>query len=175
MKPKPTQPLKICTVFDEEASGRSAEILLHHVASDHVCETQSFNFEELDPPESGVAAARSAAAADLLIIAVRDDRMLPAHIELWLSLCLGLRDEDAEGALVVLVAKATENPRAESSLLDYLETVAAIDGLAFFPRQTHGSDRAGNRWLLSASRRSRSNGRDLSWHRPAPRFSLDRI
>jgi len=90
-----------------------------------------------------------------------------------LSLCLGLRDEDAEGALVVLVAKATENARAESSLLDYLETVAAIDGLAFFPRQTHGSDRAGNRWLLSAS--PRSNGCDLSWHRPAPRFNLDRI
>ena len=178
MTDKPMQPLKICTVFDEEASGRSAEILLKHVALDHECETRCFNFEELDPPESCVAAAHSAAAADLLIIAVRDDRMLPAYVESWLSLCLGLRDEEAEGALVVLVAKAEENARADSSLLDYLETVAAIGGLAFFPRRpstrrTRSSARPRNCLLPSASRRS--NGCDMTWHQAAPRFNLDRI
>lgn len=172
------QPLQVCTVFDEEASGRSAEILLQHVASDLQCDVQSFNFEELDPPESCLVAARSAAAADLLIIAVRDDRMLPAHVESWLRLCLGLRDEDAEGALVVLVAKASESARADSALLDYLETVAAIGGLAFFPRypgtrRTHSSERARNSRLPSASRRR--NGCDLACNRAAPRFNLDGI
>jgi len=130
-----TAPLKICIAFDEEASARSAEILIKHVASDLDCDTQSFRFDELDPPGPCVAAARSACAVDVLVIAVRDDRMLPPHVQSWLSLCLGLRDEDAPGALVVLVPKAAEEPDPASSLWDYLETVAAIGGLSFFPER----------------------------------------
>lgn len=72
MTSKSIQPLKICMVFEEQASGHSAEILLKHVTSEHECETESFKFEELNLPPSCVAAARSAATADLLIIAVQD-------------------------------------------------------------------------------------------------------
>jgi hypothetical protein len=131
----PELPLKICIAFDEETSARSAEVLIKHVASDFECETQLFQFAELDPPRTCVAAARSASAADLLIIAVRDDRMLPSHVQSWLGLCLGLRDEDAEGALVVLVPKANETPNPNSSFWDYLETITAISGLSLFPQR----------------------------------------
>src|SRR5947209_2306829 len=34
------RPLRICVVFDEDASARSAEILISHVASDCRCDTQ---------------------------------------------------------------------------------------------------------------------------------------
>jgi hypothetical protein len=130
-----TSPLKICIAFDEAASARSAELLIKHVASDFKCVTQSFQFDELDPPTPCVAAARFASDVDILVIAVRDGRMLPPHVQSWLSLCLGLRDEDSEGALILLVPKATEEPDPDSSLWDYLETVAAIGGLSLFPQR----------------------------------------
>jgi len=59
---------------------------------------------------------------DILLLAVREDRMLPDHVQSWLGLCLGLRNDSKEGALVVLVAKAAETAERDSSLLEYLET-----------------------------------------------------
>jgi len=129
------RPLRICVVFDEDTSSRSAEILIKHVASGYQCDKQSFRFDELDEPIPGVAAARRTADTDILVLAVRDDRMLPAHIQFWLGLCLGLRDEDHEGALVALSAQAGETADLHSSLVEYLETVAIIGGMAFFPWQ----------------------------------------
>jgi len=130
------RPLRICVVFDEAASARSAEVLIRHIAADYQCDKQSFRFDELDAPAPGVAAARSAADTDILVLAARGDRMLPVHIRLWLGLCLGLRDEDQEGALVALITKTSGTDDMHSSLAEYLETVAIIGGLAFF-RQQH--------------------------------------
>src|SRR5258705_8717127 len=87
-----TQPLRICIVFDDDASARSARMLIKHVASDYECDTQLFCFAELDPPAPGTAAARSACDTDILVLAIRDDRMLPGHMESWLRLCLGFQD-----------------------------------------------------------------------------------
>ena len=129
------RPLRICVVFDEDASARSADVLIRHVVSDYQYDTQTFRFDELDAPAPGVAAARSAADTDILVLAVRGDQTLPAHIRLWLGLCLGLRDENQDGALVALITQAAENTNLHSSLVEYLETVAIIGGLAFFPRQ----------------------------------------
>jgi hypothetical protein len=129
------RPLKICVVFDDDESAESAEVLIRHVTSDYECDRQSFSFDELGPPAPGVAAARSACNSDIIMVAVRDDRMLPSHVKSWLSLCIGLRDEDHEGALIVLVAEAARNSISELSLLEYLESVAVIGRMAFFPRQ----------------------------------------
>jgi len=129
------QPLKICIVFDEAGSAQSAEVLIKHVVSDFECDTQLFCFDELDPQGPRVAAAQSASDTDILVLAVCDDRMLPAYVQSWFGLCLGLRDEDQEGALVVLITKAEGIVDPNSSLIEYLEIVAAIGGLAFFPRQ----------------------------------------
>jgi hypothetical protein len=89
----------------------------------------------LDRPAPVVAAARSASDSDILVLAVRDDQMLPSHVKSWLGLCVGLRDEDQEGALVVLIAEAAQTSNADSSLLDYLETAADIGRLEFFSMQ----------------------------------------
>jgi hypothetical protein len=129
------QPLKICVVFDDDVSACGAQVLIRHVVSDYPCDTQSFRFNELDPPATGVPAARNASDTDILVVAVRDDRMLPAHVQSWLGLYMGLRDQDQEGALVVLVVKSEETPDPNSSLFEYLETIAAIGGFAFFPRR----------------------------------------
>jgi hypothetical protein len=133
--PDSERPLRICVVFDEEASAQSAEVFIRHVASDYLCDMQSFRFDDLDSPAPGVAAARSAADTDILVLAARADRVLPAHIRLWLGLCLGLRDEDQDGALVALITKASGTGDLHSSLVEYLETVAIIGGLAFFPQE----------------------------------------
>jgi len=126
------RPLRICVVFDEEASFRSAEILIRHLASDQHCETQTFGFDELEAPVHGIAAARNAAGTEILVVAIRGNR-IPAHMQFWLGLCLSLRDDDQEGALVALISYATETRVRHGSLIEYLETVAAIGGLAFLP------------------------------------------
>jgi len=131
------RPLRICVVFDEDARSRSADVLIRHVASDYQCDTQTFRFDDLEAPKPGVAAARSAADTDILVLAARGDRMLPSHIRLWLGLCLVMRDENQEGALVALITQVAETADLHSSIVDYLETVAIIGGLAFFPKQ-HG-------------------------------------
>jgi hypothetical protein len=129
------RPLRICVVFDEDESAFDAEILIRRAASDYECDRQWFRFAELDRPAPVMPAARSASHADILVLTVRDDQMLPSHVKTWLGLCIGLRDEDQEGALVVLIAAAARSSGPESPLLEYLETLAVIGRMAFFPRR----------------------------------------
>jgi hypothetical protein len=129
------RPIRISVVFDDDASAQSAEALIRHVTSGYECDKQSFSFDELDPPGPGVAAARSACNSDMIVFAVRDDQTLPAHIKSWLGLCIGLRDEELEGALVVLIAQVAQTGNAGSSLLEYMATVAVVGRMAFFTWQ----------------------------------------
>jgi hypothetical protein len=110
-------------------------------------------------PGPAVAAARSASDTDILVLAVRDDRMLPPHVQSWLGLCLGLRDQDQEGALVVLIAKAVDTADSNSLLLAYLERIATMGRLAFFPRHRSG--------IHSASKHA---GIATGWSRHRARF-----
>src|SRR5882724_4405324 len=127
------RPLKIHIVFDDDVSARSAEVLIKHMTSDYECDTRSVAFEDLHSPGRGLAAARSAFDTDILVVAVRDDHTLPAYVQSWLDLYLRLRDRDQEGSLVVLIAKAAETADPNSSLSEYLKTVAAFRELAYFP------------------------------------------
>ena len=126
-------PLKIRVVFDDDVGARSAEVLIEHVTADVECDMRSFDFDDLDLPGPGLAAARSASDTDILVVSVSHDGALPRHVKAWLDLYLGLRDRDREGALVVLIANAAETATSDSSLMEYLETVAAIGGLSFIP------------------------------------------
>ena len=127
------RPLKIRVVFDDDHSARSAEVVIEHVTADLECDNWSFAFDDLDLPGPAMAAARSASDADILIVAVRDEHALPAHMQSWLGLYLSLRDKGQEGVLVLLIAKTAETANPDSSLVEYLETVAAIGGLSFIP------------------------------------------
>ncbi|MGC9943515.1 MAG: hypothetical protein ABSE48_16935 [Verrucomicrobiota bacterium] len=126
--------LKICIVFDEELSARNAEVLIRHVTSDFGCNTRLLKFDELRSPKVRVTTARSAYDMDILVLAVHDDQMLPAHIQKWLSICMGFRGEHQQGALVALIDKLNESSGPVSELLVYLEAVAKFARLAFFPR-----------------------------------------
>jgi len=127
------RPLKIRVVFDDDSSARSAEVLIKHAVADLECDTRSFDFDDLDSPGPGIEAARSASDTDLLVVSVSNDGALPPHVKAWLDLYLGLRDRDREGALVVLIATPAETANPDSSVEEYLETVAAIGGLTFIP------------------------------------------
>jgi hypothetical protein len=154
------RPLRICVVFDEDASALNAEVLITHVASDYECAMQLLSFDELGGPKPGLAAARKAADSDILVLAARGDRMLPAHIRMWLGLCLGMREEGQEGVLVALITKVAGTAGIHSSMLDYLETIAIIGGLAFFP-QGQGSSmtsHAGHEKSLAYGRRAEAGG-----------------
>ena len=125
--------LKIRVVFDDDHSARSAEVVIQHVTADLECDIWSFAFDDLDLPGPAMAAARGASDTDILVVAVRDDHALPAHMQSWLGLSLSLRDKDQEGVLVLLIAKTAETANPDPSLVEYLETVAAIGGLSFIP------------------------------------------
>jgi len=125
------RPLRICVVFDEVASAWDAEVLIGRVSSDFMCDKQTFHFDELNAPKGGMTAARKAADTDILILAARGDRMLPSHIRIWLGLCLGLRDERQEGVLVALITSDQSNACLQSSIVEYLETIAIIGGVSF--------------------------------------------
>jgi hypothetical protein len=129
------RPLRICVVFDEDESAFDAEVLIRRAASDYECHRQWFRFDELDRPAPVMPAARSASNADILVLTVRDDQMLPSRVKTWLGLWIGLRDDDQEGALVVLIATAARSSHPGSSLLEYLETLAIIGRMAFIPQR----------------------------------------
>jgi hypothetical protein len=129
------RPLKICVVFDQTASADSAEVLITHVTSDIPFEKQTFRFDELTPPNRNKASARKVADTDILVLAARGDQMLPTHIRFWLGLCLTLRDEDREGALVALITKVDGCEGLHSSILEYLEAIAIIGRVAYFQRE----------------------------------------
>ena len=131
------RPLRVCVVFDEQESAHSAEVLITHVTPDVLCEKQTFRFDELNAPKRGVAAAQKVADTHILVLAARGDRTLPSHIQLWLGLCLGLRNEGNEGALVALITNVNGCEAMRSSILEYLETSAIIGGVTFFsPEQS---------------------------------------
>jgi hypothetical protein len=129
------RPIRISVIFDDDASAQSAEVLIRRLVSDYECDTQSFRFDDLDRPTPVMAAARSASNADILVLTVRDDQVLPSHVKSWLGLCIGLRDEDQEGALVLLITGAAQTSIPGSSLLEYLETLAVIGRMEFFSRR----------------------------------------
>lgn len=132
--PAADKPLKICVVFDEDASGAEAEILISHVASDYECDVRWVQFDELAEPAYRTNLAHSASEADMLVVSLRDDNMLPSPVKSWLGLCLDMRADGQEGALIALVAHPLENPPPHSALLEYLEVLAMIGGLEYFER-----------------------------------------
>jgi hypothetical protein len=129
------RPLRICVVFDEPASACIAEALITHVTPDLLCDRQTFLFDELSATNRNKAAARKVADMDILVLAARGDQLLPPHIRFWLGLCFTLRNENHEGALVALITKVDGYEGLHSSIMEYLETIAIIGGLAFFPRK----------------------------------------
>jgi hypothetical protein len=155
------RPLKIHVVFDDDNSAHSAVVLIKHVTADLECDTRSFDFDDLDSPGPGLAAARSASDTDILVVSVSDDGVLPRHVKAWLDLYLGLRDRDREGALVVLIATPAETANPDSSVEEYLETVAAIGGLTFIPSRrcvAHNST-SGDRYELRRGQKLAGNSR----------------
>lgn len=153
--PTEERPLKICVVFDETASARSTEILITRVTSDLPCEKQTFCFDELIAPHRNKATARMVADADILFLAARGDQTLPSHIRFWLGLCFSLRDEDREGALVALITKVEGCERLHSSILEYLEAIAIIGRVTFFPRSPSHA-------ITSKNRQKKLPGRNWS-------------
>jgi hypothetical protein len=152
------RPLRICVVSDDEASAENAEVLIRHVTSDYQRDTQSFLFDELDPPGPSITAARSVCNTDILVIAVSEERMLPAHVKLWLDLCLALRDEDQEGALVLVISNAVETAYADSPLMECLNAVAALGRLTVFPQPRSPARSPGQDHALSMRRAQAHSG-----------------
>jgi len=126
--------MKISMIFDDHVSARAAGVLIKRAVSDFEYDLQSFGFDDLQPSGSGAMAAQDVSDTDILVVAVRDDRAFPDHMQFWLGMCFGLRDRDQEGLLVFLSARGAD-AGPDSSLMDYLRTVAVIGRMAFISQQ----------------------------------------
>jgi hypothetical protein len=98
---------------------------------------QWFDFQKLAVPGRAMAAARSASDTDILILAVGADQMLPPQIRSWLLLYVSIRAQEQEAALVALISEA-ETAESTSLLLPYLERIATMGRMAFFPQRRSG-------------------------------------
>ena len=130
------RPLKVFVVFDEDDCASNAEVLIHRVASDELCDTALCHLEQLSALPQGNAVGCSASEADLFIIALRGGSTLAQPVRTWLSRMFALRDTDQEGALVVLLSGADAQRGANTELLAYLETLAVLSRMAFFAGST---------------------------------------
>ncbi len=118
-------------------------MVVRQVGSGLECDKQWFRFDELGLRARGTAAARRASNTDILVLAVGNDGMLPDHVQFWLGLSVGLRDQHLAGALVAVIGMGTETTKTRPLFLEYLEAVAATGGLEFFPLRGGVSHRVG--------------------------------
>lgn len=126
------RPLRVFVAFDEDECARNAEVLIHHVAPDELCDIELCRFEQLAALPQGNAVAGSASEADLFIIALRSGGTLAQPVRTWLNRSLTLRDDGEEGVLVVLLSGANAQLGANTELLAYLETLAVLSRVEFF-------------------------------------------
>ncbi len=80
-------------------------------------------------------AAVEAAAADIIMISVREGRELPEMIKRWVKRWLELRG-DRPGALVAVLDSDLDEPDAARGILSQLKESAALGHLDFFATRT---------------------------------------
>lgn len=135
-------PVKVCVIHDAHpgiVGGKS-----QRTAAGHDCEIHAYDFAELALNQRRLETARWAANADILMVAAIMDRSLPSHIEFWMGVSFGLRD-NRQGVLVLLTGPAKPMGGADSPVHDYLKIMAAVGGLEFILAQSDAETRMVNR------------------------------
>jgi hypothetical protein len=125
-------PLQIYVVYDDDESANKAEVLINRVAGHPGCEMRLSSFGRLTFYTHFIEAARAAANADLLVMAVRSHCSLPSRVKSWIGLWFALRARSRDGALVALFTDPNSAPHRDCGLLAYLKAIATMAGLAFF-------------------------------------------
>jgi hypothetical protein len=129
--------LSVATVYQDPLTRHWAAELWGRVGQlicdEGVC-CQSWKISDLTDPCVFVDSVRVAAAADVLIISVRDAGELPISLYGWFDALTPRRGRRA-GALVALIGVPPEPDAQSGHAHAYLETIARKVGLDFLPHE----------------------------------------
>lgn len=95
--------------------------------------TATWHISALVRPEVLTEAVRSAAQADVVLVAVSGAEALPLELHVWFDAWLARRAHTA-GSLVALVGEPARPSHQTARALDYFRTIAHRGGLDFFPQ-----------------------------------------
>ena len=96
--------------------------------------SKSWKLSEMSSSAMLPAAVEAAAAADVLVISVRDGGNLPLLLQVWIDGWVPRRVEPV-GTLVALIGVPAGPHTISSGAYEYLETIARQAGLDFLPRE----------------------------------------
>ena len=129
------QPFNIVIAYDNGQSARHAIRLVNALAGkfgrEFEIQRDLWRFDALALPKMGWLAARSAASANILIIAAEGDGELPVAVRTWLE---EWSDNTRPGmaALAALLRERSPSADAEPATLRFLRDLAERAGLEFF-------------------------------------------
>ena len=129
------QPFNIVIAYDNGQSARHAIRLVNALTGkfgrEFEIQRDLWRFDALALPKMGWLASRSAASANILIVAAEGDGDLPAPVRAWLE---EWSDNTRPGmaALAALLRERSPSEGSESATLRFLRELAERAGLEFF-------------------------------------------
>lgn len=124
---------KVVVAFEDNSASvnamKTCEYVISQLGGDVEVRRKVVNFDRPRNPRILAAAARDAAAADMVIVSTRGESQLPSEMEKWMQDWSGHRSTD-EGALVAIVNSGGIG--AESGVRAHLADVARKANMDFF-------------------------------------------
>jgi hypothetical protein len=132
----PSKWFRILILFEDDMTGREAmrlfDNLVQQISMDHLVDSHFWKLAEISHPEVREGVVESAAAAELIVVAGREDSVLAQEAERAID--AGIHQKPlSNGILVGLVGCENSAPEKQSKLLRQLRELAARHGLQFFP------------------------------------------
>lgn len=164
-------PLKIVVAYESFESGLHAAQVYQHLVEmldhDYAFEVDFWRFEVLKVPSIGEVGANKAAQADLILIAVEGNSMLPVDFQLWVE--KWIEKKVGQDSALVLVARPTkESAPATVSLLAYLRGVAARGAMTFISDSVTVLSRTEVEYRSEQAVRTLPSGAEALLGSPAP-------
>jgi hypothetical protein len=100
---------------------------------------RKWDFEDLGFTPLREVAATEAAAADLIVIGLRDDKELPWMLYAWMKRWLELRT-NLGGALVIVLDADLDKSATAKGMVSQLKQLAALGHMDFFVKSGHGGE-----------------------------------
>jgi hypothetical protein len=120
-----TSTIQVVIAFEDLAAGKRGKQVydyLTHRLTDFEFDHEVWKFSALECPRLLESAARQAAAADIIMLAVHGHKQLPEQVKNWIEMWLGQNGNPM--ALVVLFDRECEDSPEMSKTRQYLEEVA---------------------------------------------------
>jgi hypothetical protein len=129
--------LRVVTVYQDPLTRHWATELWDRVGQliggEGVCR-QSWKMSDLTDPRVFMDSVRAAAAADVLVVSVRDTGELPTSLSVWIDAWIPGR-AGTTGALVALIGVPPQPDAQSGRAYRYLEVAARKAGLDFLPHE----------------------------------------